>query len=161
MKLLGTIKHNDPTRNDRVSLYNNGNDYVWAKAVDEEAYETDVPLEDVELAWGSDEWDLQLNAKMTLNDFFNSYNVIELFVVGTGRPAGQTLVEDDYCDLLDCLQSGLIRADGDRDYPSQDYFVGWKDLEGTVADGIWTWDGTGQAWDYRGNDYHKIQLTAS
>ena len=62
MKLLGTIKHNDPTRNDRVSLYNNGNDYVWAKAVDEEAYETDVPLEDVELAWGSDEWDLQLNA---------------------------------------------------------------------------------------------------
>ena len=62
MKLLGTIKHNDRTRNDSVSLYDNGTAYVWAKAADEDEYETDVPLEDVELAWGSDEWDLQLNA---------------------------------------------------------------------------------------------------
>ncbi len=96
---------------------------------------------------------------MTALEFWNNNSVSEIFVAGNGCPGGQTFTHDtdtdndeDYCDLTDVLYSGLIRT--------QDGPDGWQDLNGTVADGVWTWDGDANARDSRGNNYQQIQFTA-
>ena len=63
MALLGTIAHNNPSRDDRVQLLDNGNGNVWAKAADEDAYETAIAISDLTVAWSAQEWDLRLSAR--------------------------------------------------------------------------------------------------
>lgn len=62
MKAIATICHNDyrPEDGVRVTLYAaDGDDYVWAAAVDGEPYRTDIPLDRIAEAWSLRCWDLQ------------------------------------------------------------------------------------------------------
>lgn len=105
---------------------------------------------------------------MTFNDFWNENMVAEIFLVGFGCAGGQTLrdttdddvADEDYCDLNDCLLTGLIRTPKDRE---DRFFSGYGDLEGSVStDGnTWTWNGEGSAWDSSMNDYYQIKLFAN
>ena len=59
---IGSIRHNDPDRVDRVVLYHcNGSDYVYVGVSGEEPEETDVhcTYHWISYAWGSSSWDLQ------------------------------------------------------------------------------------------------------
>jgi len=95
---------------------------------------------------------------MTLQDYWNENDITSIFLVGVGCPGGLEITDttgeegvsdEDYCNLLDCLQEGLIGGSPHYD-----------DLEGTVSkDGsVWEWDGEGTPRDLRGNDYQRIQL---
>lgn len=57
---IGSIKHNDWTRTDRVSLYRAADGRVWAAARDEDPYPTEVPFDRAATAWDGPEWDLRL-----------------------------------------------------------------------------------------------------
>lgn len=60
MQAIATIKHNDPSRTDRVTLYRaDDSNLVYAAADDETPYETDVTIDHISDAWGGPEWDLQ------------------------------------------------------------------------------------------------------
>lgn len=93
---------------------------------------------------------------MTFVEFWNNNDVTEIFVAGNGCPAGRTFthdtdteVDEDYCDLGE-----LIREGGGLFSESVDI----DELQGTVENGVWTWDGEGHATDVNCNDYHQIKL---
>lgn len=101
---------------------------------------------------------------MNFKEFWNGNDVIKIFLAGIGCPHGQTLTDatgegvddEEYCDLSDCLLTGLIRTPEDRD----GCFSGYGKLEGEeVVDGVWAWNGEGRAWDCSGNDYYQIKLS--
>lgn len=61
MQLIGTIKHNDNRRADRVNLYAGDDGYVYTQATDEsEPVKADTSVDRVGSAWGDEAWDLEL-----------------------------------------------------------------------------------------------------
>ena len=92
----------------------------------------------------------------TLGEFLDTHAPRELFLVGVGCPGGQSRTDttrdagtpdDDWCDLADCFNTDLIRATD-----------GWDSLEGEVNGNRWSWNGEGDAWDVKGNNYTRIDL---
>ena len=102
-------------------------------------------------------------SETTFRDFWNAYDVCQIFFVGVGCPAGETVVDctcgdDDDCDLREALEQGLICTPADSNSPQP--CTGYLDLIGTVAGKTWTWNGEGAPRDSLGNDYQKIQMLA-
>lgn len=60
MRLVATIRHNDPRRPDRVALFVDARGRVFALAVDDlDPVDTGVDLERLSTAWGGVAWDLR------------------------------------------------------------------------------------------------------
>lgn len=75
--------------------------------------------------------------KITLCEFANSIASPVLFWVGVGSPAGQKEIVGN---------------------PDWDLSIrGALDLEGTVAEGVWQWDGVGSPTDLRSNSVCRIE----
>jgi hypothetical protein len=83
-----------------------------------------------------------MNATKTrLGDF----GADQLFVVSTGKPSGYSV------DLTDTEGTAL------DDHQVEVALTSPWDLEGTVEDGVWTWDGNGSPRDYNGNTITAIR----
>lgn len=89
---------------------------------------------------------------MTLRDFHNSLpsGVTHLWVCGAGCPGGQAYrhnteadIDEDYCDIVDLIGSGLGHGD-------------FWELEGEADEDGWEWDGEGCPTDFNGNSYQQI-----
>ena len=104
---------------------------------------------------------------MTFREFWNDNEITELFVAGTGCPAGLTYthnvdtdVDEDYCDLGDLIDSlfpyGAVSAESD----TWEFESAVWELEGDVTLGRWNWNGEGRISGMRGGDYHQIVLIA-
>lgn len=84
---------------------------------------------------------------MTLRDFNNTITpVTSVWIAGVGCPAGQSFRHDlesdgdDYCDVNEVIEDLHL----------------W-DLEGTVCEGQWSWNGSGSPTDVRGNSIYNLK----
>lgn len=81
-----------------------------------------------------------------LLDYNNVTPVTYLWLCGVGCPTGQDYRHDvesdgeDYCDLNQLINE-----------------LGLWELEGTVIDGRWEWNGEGNPTDQRGNTIYNVK----
>lgn len=83
---------------------------------------------------------------MTLLDFNNGHPVTNLWIAGVAYPAGQTWHNnidsdgEDYCNLSELIDQLNL----------------WE-LSGSVVDGRWEWNGSGNPSDERGNTIYNVK----
>lgn len=84
---------------------------------------------------------------ISLLDFNNNVKpVTNLWIAGVGYPAGKTFLHDpesdgeDFCDVNEVIE-----------------LLGLWNLEGTVVDGRWEWNGEGNPTDTKGNTIYNVK----
>lgn len=90
---------------------------------------------------------IQTTGTISLQDYNNNVKAVTyLWVCGVACPAGQDFNHDtesdgeDYCDLTELIGE-----------------MGLWDLEGSVVDGRWEWNGKGNVRDERGNTIYNVK----
>lgn len=85
---------------------------------------------------------------MTLREFNEKIGVDYIWFVSHGHPAGFNCHHDPDGD-----------QEGDCNFDEDEFFDQFWDLEGTVKDGQWCWDGEGVINDWRNNSIYNLKAS--